>query len=76
MNIQFLKQVILQIAGLVYTTVKYRNKNIDCTDSYIHEIKYALPFDGEWYTANGGVTKSTSYAKECNCAKRRDGEKR
>lgn len=62
MKLQFLKQVILQVAGLVYATIKFRNKNIDCIDSYIHEIKYALPFDGEWYTANGGVTKSTSHS--------------
>lgn len=47
MNIRFLKQVILQVAGLMYATVKFRNKNIDCTDSYIHEVKYSLPFEGE-----------------------------
>lgn len=64
MNLRFQKQVILQIVGLMYAMVRFRNKTIDCTDSYTHDMEYALPFEGEWYTANGGVTKNTSHSWE------------
>ena len=62
MNIRLLGQIVLQVTGLIYATVKYRNKNIDHIDGYVPEIMYTLPFDGEWYTANGGVTKDTSHS--------------
>lgn len=64
MNIRFLAQNILQIIGLNYAAIKYRKKNIDCIDYYAPKVKYALPFNGEWYTANGGVTKNTSHSWE------------
>ena len=64
MNIRFLSQIVLQVTGLIYATVKYRNKNIEHIDDYVSGIKYSLPFDGEWYTANGGVTKDTSHSCE------------
>lgn len=64
MNLRFLGQVVLQVTGLNYATVKYRNKNIDSIDSYVPKVEYALPFDGEWYTGNGGVTKNTSHSWE------------
>ncbi|RGH21847.1 M23 family peptidase [Anaerostipes sp. AF04-45] len=64
MNIRFLSQIVLQVTGLIYATVKYRNKNIEHIDDYVSGIKYSLPFDGEWYTANGGVTKDTSHSWE------------
>ena len=64
MNIRFLGQVVLQVAGLNYATVKYRNKYIDRIDSYVPKVEYALPFDGEWYTGNGGITKNTSHSWE------------
>ena len=64
MNIRLLGQIVLQVTGLIYATVKYRNKNIDHIDGYVPEIMYTLPFDGEWYTANGGVTKDTSHSWE------------
>ena len=52
MNIRFLGQIVLQVTGLNYATVKYRNKDIDSIDSYVPKVEYALPFDGEWYTGN------------------------
>lgn len=55
---------MLQIAGLCYAAIKYRNKNIDSINSYSPQIEYALPFDGEWYIANGGVTQKTSHSWE------------
>ena len=47
MNIRFLSQIVLQVTGLIYATVKYRNKNIEHIDDYVSGIKYSLPFDGE-----------------------------
>ncbi|HIU75348.1 MAG TPA: M23 family metallopeptidase [Candidatus Pelethocola excrementipullorum] len=64
MNLRFLGQVVLQVTGLNYATVKYRNKDIVSIDSYVHKVEYALPFDGEWYTGNGGVTQNTSHSWE------------
>ncbi|MBS7007521.1 M23 family metallopeptidase [Anaerostipes sp.] len=64
MNIHFLGQAALQAAGLIYGAIKYRNKNIDHIDRYVPKNQYALPFDGEWYTANGGVTPNTSHSWE------------
>ena len=57
MNIRFLSQIVLQVTGLIYATVKYRNKIIEHIDDYVSGIKYSLPFDGEWCTANGGDRK-------------------
>ena len=59
MKIRFLGQAVLQVIGLNYATIKYNNKNID---SYNPVVEYALPFDGEWYIANGGVTQKTSHS--------------
>ena len=61
MNIHLLGQAVLQLFGLKYATVKYRKKDID---SYVPKVEYALPFDGEWYAVNGGVTKKTSHSWE------------
>lgn len=62
MKLHFLGQVVLQVAGLLYATIKYRNKDIDNIDRYVPKTAYTLPFDGEWYTANGGVTKNASHS--------------
>lgn len=62
MNIRFLGQVVLQITGLIYATVKYRKKEIASIGHYSPEVEYILPFDGEWYTVNGGITKNTSHS--------------
>ncbi|WP_310604593.1 hypothetical protein [Anaerosporobacter sp.] len=63
MNLHLLSQAVLQILGLKYATVKYR-KMQKAIDSYVLKVEYALPFDGEWYTINGGVTKNTSHSWE------------
>lgn len=62
MNIRFLKQAVLQVIGLSYAMVKFKKKTIDSIDGYIHEVEYSLPFVGDWYIINGGVTKSTSHS--------------
>lgn len=31
-------------------------------NSYKPQVQYSLPFDGEWYIANGGVDKETSHS--------------
>lgn len=64
MKLRFLGQAVLQGAGLFYAAIKYKKKDIDDVDRYIPEVDYALPFAGEWYTANGGVTKNTSHSWE------------
>lgn len=61
MNMRLAGQAILQIVGLMYATIKYKKKDMD---SDVTKVAYALPFDGEWYTANGGVTKNTSHSWE------------
>ena len=60
MNKRLLGQAILQIIGLMYATIRYEKK----AHTYVPKIKYSLPFDGEWYTANGGVTENTSHSWE------------
>ncbi len=62
MKLHFLGQVVLQVAGLVYATIKYQKKEIDSIDCYVPQVEYILPFEGEWYTANGGVTKNISHS--------------
>lgn len=64
MNLHFLGQAMLQVTGLIYASLKYKNKYIGHIDSYTPKADYALPFDGEWLTANGGVTKNTSHSWE------------
>jgi hypothetical protein len=64
MNIRLWGQVILQVAGLIYATVKYRNEDIQSVDNYVPKVEYDLPFDGEWYVINGGITENTSHSWE------------
>lgn len=64
MKLQFLGQAVLQTAGLIYASVKYEKKEIKNIDHYIPQVEYILPFEGEWYTANGGVTKNISHSWE------------
>lgn len=61
MNIRFLWQCIMQVAGLLTATLKDDTKNIDA-NTYIPQADYALPFEGEWYVANGGVTEAISHS--------------
>lgn len=64
MKLRFLCQVVLQITGLMYATIKYRSKDIDRVENYTPEVLYSMPFRGKWYVANGGVTKNTSHSWE------------
>ena len=64
MNKRLLGQAVLQVIGLYYAKIKYRKKDIDPIDDYVPKVEYALPFDGEWYIGNGGVTKNTSHSWE------------
>ena len=59
MKLQFLCQIVLQIAGLIYATVKYEDKDLF---SGTPQVLYSLPFHGEWYVCNGGVTEDTSHS--------------
>lgn len=62
MNLRFLYQNILQIAGLIYATIKYNENNISSVSDYTPETKYSLPFKGKWYVVNGGITQDTSHS--------------
>ena len=64
MNLRFLYQSILQITGLVYAAIKYSKKEINSVDDYVPEVIYTLPFHGNWYVVNGGITKDTSHSWE------------
>ena len=45
----------------IYPIIKYGEKDVkDC----VHKVEYTLPFGGEWYTINGGVTQNTSHSWE------------
>lgn len=54
----------MQTAGLIYARIKYKKKCIDSIDHYTPEVEYALPFNGRWHVANGGITKNTSHSWE------------
>lgn len=62
MKLRFLNQMILQIIGLTYAAKKHKENIIDSIDNYKPQVKYSLPFTGEWYTINGGVTEDTSHS--------------
>ncbi len=57
----FLMQCLGQLAGIPLTHLRYGFKLPD-KDSCKPECRYALPFKGRWYAANGGVTKDTSHS--------------
>lgn len=58
-----LYQVLLQVAGQLYIKFKHRGKYPDST-TYKHTCTYSLPFEGEWFIANGGTTPETSHSWE------------
>lgn len=37
---------------------------VDAAAQYTQKVRYRLPFDGEWYVFNGGVTPATSHSWE------------
>ena len=52
---------ILQIGGNFVPYLRYRGK-LPNTERHVPETDLTLPFDGEWKTVNGGVTKATSHS--------------
>ena len=64
MRLRFFWQAVLQLAGLIYAVIKYNDREIRNIDDYRPEVAYSLPFNGEWYVANGGITKDTSHSWE------------
>ncbi|MFB6205985.1 MAG: M23 family metallopeptidase [Haloglomus sp.] len=51
----------LQLAGTAGAYVRYLGRLPD-RDRHVPETRLAAPFDGEWTTVNGGVTKPTSHS--------------
>ena len=56
-------QSLKQLWGIIVLEYKYRG-NLPSIESYHSQVKYALPFNGEWVVANGGVTEKTSHSWE------------
>lgn len=61
MKLRFFAQSVLQIAGLLYANKRY-DKMETVPGDYHSEVEYHLPFAGEWYVFNGGVTKNSSHS--------------
>ena len=57
----FCLQCLGQLAGIPFTNLRYGFRLPD-KDTYIPECSYALPFNGRWFVANGGVTEETSHS--------------
>ncbi len=55
------RQIVQQIVG--NSTLKARERrNNDDGSSYKTQIEYSLPFEGEWFVYNGGMTPKTSHS--------------
>jgi len=52
---------VLQIGGNFVPYLRYRGR-LPNHDRHVPETELAAPFDGEWETVNGGVTKDTSHS--------------
>jgi hypothetical protein len=52
---------VLQIGGTAAAYVRYLGRP-PSRDRHVPETDLAAPFDGEWTTVNGGVTKETSHS--------------
>ncbi|WP_267643816.1 M23 family metallopeptidase [Haloarchaeobius amylolyticus] len=51
----------LQIGGTLFAYVRYRGR-LPNRERHVPETDLSLPLEGEWTTANGGVTKPTSHS--------------
>lgn len=56
-----LAQIILQGIGNLVLTMQYGNKSQDLAN-YINKVAYTLPYDGEWFVYNGGLTPAMSHS--------------
>ncbi|PSP94917.1 peptidase M23 [Halobacteriales archaeon QS_4_62_28] len=52
---------VLQVVGTVTAYLRYLGR-LPNRDRHVPETTLTLPFDGEWSTVNGGVTKHTSHS--------------
>ncbi len=60
-NLMFLGQNLWMLVGILIAHFRHGFKLPD-KNSYKPQVQYSLPFDGEWYIANGGVDKETSHS--------------
>lgn len=63
MNKAILIQSLKQLWGIIVLEYKYKEK-LPSIETYHSQVKYSLPFSGEWVVANGGVTEKTSHSWE------------
>ncbi len=54
-------QSIYQIFGTTFAEIKYSNR-LSNLSGIVSKNIYDLPFEGNWYVANGGVEKSDSHS--------------
>ncbi|MEJ2534211.1 MAG: M23 family metallopeptidase [Gammaproteobacteria bacterium] len=60
-NPLLLWQQLRQLAGQL--SIAHRvGDDPPAADSYENAVRYRLPFDGEWFVYNGGVTQATSHS--------------
>lgn len=56
-----LLQQLLQVVGQSLALLRVRGQT-PTAETYQQKARYTLPFDGEWYVFNGGVTEATSHS--------------
>jgi hypothetical protein len=61
MKLRFFWQLMEQIGGLLYASIRYDGKFPD-KDTYVGPVEYSLPFHGKWAVVNGGIDKETSHS--------------
>ncbi len=61
LNPILLGQILLQNIGQFWVTIKYLREFPSVTNYKVVK-SFQLPFEGEWYVYNGGVTQNTSHS--------------
>lgn len=60
-NFPLYSQAVLQLIGIPISLL-FHSKKLSKFDSIISKNIYDLPFEGQWYIVNGGVTKEDSHS--------------
>jgi hypothetical protein len=56
-------QVFVQLLGQLYISFKHKT-TYPTAETYTNACTYTLPFEGEWFVANGGPDQETSHSWE------------
>ncbi len=60
-NLPVFLQSLKQLWGMLFIPFRY-GSHIPSVDNYQCEVKYSLPFEGEWTVVNGGTDKEYSHS--------------